>query len=208
MAFFKSGPRLPRAASPSLPRLCAALGFSLLALSACGTGPAPDTYDLSSLTPEISAPARKRQLLVTEPTAVKALDSEQIVVRVGGGEIQYLSKAQWADRLPRLVQARLVEALEKTGKLAGVGKPGQGLAIDDQVVTDIRSFEIVTGGSSVARVEISVKLLNDRNGTIRAQQSFSAETPAGSGNPAFVKALDTAFAAVTDEIVTWVLKSL
>lgn len=184
------------------------LSLVTLLLSGCGTGPAPDTYDLTALSPAISAPARKRQVLVTEPSAVKALNSEQIVVRLGASEIQYLSKAQWADRLPKLVQARLVEALEGTGKLSGVGTPGQGLAIDDQIVSDIRAFEIVTGGSSVARVEISVKLLNDRNGTIRAQRSFSAEVPAGSGNPSFVKALDKAFRSVTDEIVAWTVASL
>lgn len=188
----------------------AGLGLVLmgLLLAGCGTGPAPDTYDLKALTGDVSAPKRNRQVLVTEPTAVKALNSDQIVVRLAGAEIQYLAKAQWADRLPKLVQARLVEALENTGKLSGVGTPGQGLAIDDQVVTDIRSFEIATNGSSRARVEISVKLLNDRNGTIRAQQTFAAEAPAGSGNPAFIKALDTAFGQVTNEIVEWVLKEL
>lgn len=185
-----------------------ALLLAGLALAGCGTGPAPDTYDLTALTPSVSAPARKRQVLVTEPSVVKALNSELIVVRLGGAEIQYLAKAQWADRLPKLVQARLVQALEGTGKLSGVGTPGQGLAIDDQIVSDIRAFEIVTGGSSVARVEISVKLLNDRNGTIRAQKSFAAEVPAGSGNPAFIKALDRAFGSVTDDIVAWVLASL
>lgn len=185
-----------------------ALLMAGLMLTGCGTGPAPDTFDLSTPKASVSAPARKRQVLVTEPTAVKALDSDQIVVRVGGDEIQYLAKAQWSDRLPRLVQARLVQSLENTGKLAGVGKPGQGLAIDDQIVSDIRAFEIVTTSNSMARVEISVKLLNDRNGTVRAQQSFSAEVPAGSGNPSFVKAMDRGFAAVTDDIVAWVLKEL
>ena len=185
-----------------------ALLLTGLVLAGCGSGPTPDTYDLKSLTGEVSAPRKNRQVLVTEPTAVKALNSDQVVVRLGGAEIQYLAKAQWADRLPRLVQARLVEALENTGKLAGVGTPGQGLAIDDQIVSDIRSFEIVTNGASRARVEISVKLLNDRNGTIRAQRTFSAEAPAGSGNPAFIKALDVAFASVTNDIVAWVLKLL
>ena len=191
-------------------RVRKALSVSVLGLvlASCGTGPAPDTYDLTALSPTVSAPVRKKQVLVTEPSAVKALDSEQIVVRIGGAEIQYLSKAQWADRLPKLVQARLVQALEGTGKLAGVGTPGQGLAIDDQIVSDIRSFEIVTGGTSMARVEISVKILNDRNGTIRAQKTFSAEVPAGSGNPSFIKALDRAFGSVTDDIVGWVLATL
>ena len=48
----------------------------------------------------------------------------------------------WGDKLPRIVQSKLVEAFENSGKLGGVGMPGQGLAIDYQIVTDIRSFEI------------------------------------------------------------------
>lgn len=189
-------------------RTATGLVLTGLMLVGCGTGPTPGTYDLKAQTAAVSAPKRDRQVLVTEPTAVKALDSDRIVIRLGGAEIQYLAKAQWADRLPRLVQARLVEALENTGKLSGVGTPGQGLAIDDQVVTDIRAFEIDTDGSSRARVEISVKLLNDRNGSIRAQQTFAAEAPAGSGNPAFVRALDVAFGEVANDIVAWVLRTL
>lgn len=185
-----------------------AVGLVLALLSGCGTASVPDTYDLSAMATDTTAPARNRQVLVTEPTAVKALDSDQIVVRLSGSEIQYLAKAQWADRLPRLVQARLVQALENTGKLAGVGKPGEGLAIDDQIVTDIRAFEIVGGSGAVARVELSVKLLNDRNGAIRAQRTFHADTPAGSGNSAFVKALDRSFAKVSGDIVAWVLTTL
>ena len=200
--------RKPAGVTPATGRASASLCLLALLLSGCGTGPAPDTYDLSSLKTTVSAPARKRQVLVPEPTAVKALDSDRIVIRLGGAEIQYLAGAQWADRLPRLVQARLVNALENTGKLSGVGKPGQGLAIDDQIVSDIRAFEVVTNGSSVARVEISVKILNDRNGTIRAQQTFHAEAAAGSGNPAFVRGMDAAFASVTADIVSWVLTSL
>lgn len=184
------------------------LGLMLGLLTGCGTASVPDTYDLSAMASDVTAPAKHRQVLVTEPTAMKALDSDQIVVRLSGSEIQYLAKAQWADRLPRLVQARLVQALENTGKLSGVGKPGEGLAIDDQIVTDIRAFEIVGGSGSVARVALSVKILNDRNGAIRAQRTFEASVPAGTGNASFVKALDRAFATVSGDIVGWVLKTL
>ena len=84
----------------------------------------------------------------------------------------------------------------------------QGLAIDYQVVSDIRSFEIDTA-KNLANIEISVKLLNDRNGTVKAQEVFrSSARVSGSGNANFVKALDQAFAAATREIVAWTLKSL
>lgn len=182
-----------------------------LGLAACGTKAVNDTFDLTASVSDIStaASARNRQLLVADPSALKALDSEQILVRVSGAEIRYLSKSQWSDRLTRVVQSKLVEAFENTGRLGGVGKPGQGLAIDFQLITDVRAFEISADGGDRGVVEISAKLLNDRNGTVRAQKVFRAEAPSsGSDNAAYVAALDQAFARVTGEIVAWTLQSI
>ncbi|PWE56592.1 ABC transporter [Metarhizobium album] len=178
-------------------------------LTGCGGGAKNDTFDLNTAVSADGPAARNRQILVPEPTALSALGSDQVMVRVSTSEIQYLSKAQWSDKLPRMVQAKLVEAFEDTGKLGGVGKPGQGLAIDYQIVSDIRAFEINTAGRR-ANVEISVKILNDRNGTVIAQKIFSAASPvAGSaGNTAFIRALDAAFATVTAEIVDWTLRAI
>ncbi|TNM64808.1 ABC-type transport auxiliary lipoprotein family protein [Aliirhizobium smilacinae] len=178
-------------------------------VTGCGTKANNDTFDLS-LTPATAGPtARNRQILVPEPTAVKMLDSEQVVVRVSPSEVQYLANSRWGDRLPRLVQSKLVEAFENSGRVGGVGKPGQGLAIDYQVVTDIRAFEVTTGGSRVANVEISAKILNDRNGSVRAQSVFKGTSPVrGTKNSDFVEALDRAYAKVGGEIVDWALKSM
>ncbi len=179
-------------------------------LAGCGGGAKNDTFDLSvSPAPATQARSLKgRQLLVAEPTALKALDSENIVVRLSNSEVQYLANSQWSDRLPRMVQSKLVEAFQDTGRLGGVGRPGQGLAIDYQVVTDIRAFEVDTK-NNVANIEISVQLLNDRNGTVRAQDVFRASARvSGTGNANLVKALDSAFAAASREIVAWTLKAL
>lgn len=178
-------------------------------VSGCGTKANNDTFDLS-LTPATAGPSVKnRQILVPEPTAVKMLDSEQVVVRVSPSEVQYLANSRWGDRLPRLVQSKLVEAFENSGRVGGVGKPGQGLAIDYQIVTDIRAFEVTTGGSRVANVEISAKILNDRNGSVRAQSVFKGTSAVrGSENSDFVEALDRAYAKVGGEIVDWALKSM
>ncbi len=178
-------------------------------LAGCGTTAKNDTYDLSAASVDGTGPsAKNKQILIADPTALKALNSEQIVIRVSPSEIQYLARSQWSDTLPRMVQSKLVEAFENSGKLGGVGKPGQGLAIDYQVVSDIRSFEIDAASGNKAVVEISVKILNDRNGTVRAQQVFRATAAAGGDNAGFVKGLDRAFTAVTDQIVGWTLKSI
>lgn len=179
-------------------------------LAGCGGTAKNDTFDLSvSAAPVTRGPVlRSRQLLIADPTALKALDSENILVRLSGSEVQYLANSQWSDRLPRMVQSKLVEAFEDTGRLGGVGRPGQGLAIDYQVVTDIRAFEVDTA-KNLANIEISVKLLNDKNGTVKAQQVFqSSARVSGSGNANLVKALDSAFADASRDIVAWTLKSL
>lgn len=180
----------------------------LVGLAGCGTAAKNDTFDLSGSVTGSGPAARGRQILVQQPTALKALDSEQIVVRVAPSQIQYLSRAQWGDKLPRLVQSKLVETYENSGKLGGVGVPGQGLAIDYQLVTDIRSFEIDTSGGSRAVVEISAKIVNDRNGSVRAQRVFRQVVPAGGSNEALVKGLDRAFSSVSAEIVNWTLQTI
>ncbi len=65
------------------------------------------------------------------------------------------------------------------------------------MITELRAFEISTDGAATAVVEIFAKILDDRNGTVRKQQAFRAVVPVrGAGNPAFVAALDAAFARV------------
>lgn len=193
--------------APARVALAAALGLVLSGCAALpGGGPAPlDTFELTA--PSGGVEARRgggRQILVPEPTALKALDGQDIVIKPAPGSIQFLKGAQWSDRLPRVVQAKLAEALQRSGRFGGVGRPGQGLAIDYQVIVEIRSFEVEVGGADRARVALFVKLLNDRNGTVRASRLFEATSPvSGSGNDAFVAALDRAFNQAAEEIVTW-----
>jgi cholesterol transport system auxiliary component len=185
------------------------VGFLAALLAGCssiGGAEKLNTYDLTG--PEkVSAGPRKGkvQVLVTEPTALKALDSENIVVREGAGQIQYLAGAQWGDRLPKIVQARLIEAFERSGRFGGIGRPGEGLAIDYQIITDIRAFGVQDG---VAQIEIAAKLLNDRNGVVRGSKVFSASVNAGTGPDALVSALDQAFSEVAKELVIWAGKNL
>ena len=181
-----------------------------LGLSACGSKATNDTFDITAAAEvKSNIPARSRQLLIADPSALKALDSEQVLVRVSPSEIRYLSKSQWSDKLTRMVQAKLVETFENTGKLDGVGKPGQGLAIDYQLISDVRAFEIDTVGADRGVVEISVKLLDDRNGSVKAQQVFRAsETATGTSNEAYIRAMDRAFGRVSAEIVAWTLSKI
>jgi cholesterol transport system auxiliary component len=191
--------------SKTFPTIALALALGLGGCAALpGGGPAPlDTFELSA--PQVAAQRHsRRQILIAEPAALKALDGQNIVIKTGARAIQYLKGAQWADRLPLIVQARLAQTFQNAGSFAGVGKPGEGLAIDYQVISEIRSFEIRADQGERAEVEIFVRLLNDRNGEVRAARSFSASAAvAGAGNKAYVDALDAAFGKAAADIVRW-----
>jgi cholesterol transport system auxiliary component len=108
-----------------------------------------------------------------------------------------------------VVQARLAEAFQKSGKFGGVGRPGDGLAIDYQISIDIRAFEIRATGGQTAHVEFFVRILNDRNGVVRASRGFEASAPVvGTGNDAFVAALDNAFAEAAESLVNWTVRTI
>ncbi|WP_180901306.1 ABC-type transport auxiliary lipoprotein family protein [Martelella soudanensis] len=189
-----------------------ALGLLAAGVSGCALRPAPDTFDLSAQpvvafnTPK----ALRSQLLVPTPSAIQVLNNRGIVVRLGGAELRYLAGAQWSDQLPVVIQAQLVAGLENTGLFAGVGMPGQGLAIDYQVVVEVREFAIDAAGPGSANVELSVKLLDDRTGIVRAQRLFSASAAvnASASSAVLVAALDDAFSKVQSEIVAWIASTL
>lgn len=184
--------------------VCAGLVVGCAAVTG-GQVASSDTYELA--VPQVSQDSAVRrgvQILIPEPSALKAVDSENIVIKTDPLIIQYLDEAQWSDRLPKLVQQRLADAFANSGRFGGVGLPGQGLAIDYQIITEIRSFA-VDATSGRADVEISAKLLNDRNGSIIASRVFEASAPVSSnGNRAFVGALDSAFSQVADDMIGWV----
>ncbi|TCT40861.1 ABC-type transport auxiliary lipoprotein family protein [Martelella mediterranea] len=184
-------------------------GLVVATLSGCALRPNNDTFDLTASAGTVSAErvrARNLQILVPKPSALQALDSRNIVVRLGGSEIRYLGQAQWSDQLPSIIQARLVAGLENTGLFGGVGMPGQGLAIDYRVIVEVREFAVDATGPGAANVTLSVKLLNDRTGVVTAQRLFSTSVAvnASSSNGVLVSALDRAFADAQTEIVAWI----
>jgi cholesterol transport system auxiliary component len=147
-------------------------------------------------------------LIVAEPTALSALDGDRIVVRPAPGEAAALPDAQWQDRLPKLVQARLVQSFENANLMRRVGLPADKLAGDYVLVSALRAFDLSAADQS-AVVEIAVKIVGERSGRIGAAHVFRATVPAPSmEGPAAVAALNAAFAKVAKEIVLWTARTV
>ncbi|GGB37116.1 ABC transporter [Roseibium aquae] len=187
----------------------ALVGGSLL-LSACSSSGPVALYGLSAAA-DPGAPGRRSsaQVLVTRPRALKALDTEYIAVAEPGPIYSYFPNVAWADSLPSVVQSKIVETLQNTNRLRGVGMPGDGLLIDYQLQTELRAFELRVGGSSRALVEIAAKLVNDRNGRTVASRVFRVESSAGTTDPdRAVAALNRSADQVFSQIAEWTLQSI
>ncbi|HEV7326470.1 MAG TPA: ABC-type transport auxiliary lipoprotein family protein [Bosea sp. (in: a-proteobacteria)] len=192
--------------SPSLLRgrlraLSIAIAGSLV-LAGCGGGPAPTTYDLSAPRDFGRIGGGGGVLIVAQPTAVQALDSDRLIVKDSSGALSFLGGAQWADRVPNLVQTRLIQTFENGSRIAAVGRPGERIVPDFQLNTDIRAFNI-DAASGQAVVEITAKLIGDRTGKVQRAKLFSARVPAGAEGAGAAQALDQALSQVLIQIARW-----
>ena len=180
-----------------LPVLLAGLPFSLLA--ACSSAPLA-TYDLTAASDGFAARGGPGQLAILRPDATLPTDSDRIVVRADTLSVAYLAGAQWVDKLPALVQTRLIESFQNAHLLRAVGRPG--MLADFSLQTSIRRFEL-DAARSEATVEISAQILG-QSGRIIAGRLFSGTVPVASSDPAVVAAaLDAALARVMRDIVIW-----
>ncbi len=185
------------------------LGLGVLVTGCASSTPSAyygiEAADVGGLTGRSS----RVQLLVASPRALKALDTSYIAVVDKGPVYSYFPGSAWADTLPNVVQLKLVETLQNTNRLRGVGLPGDGLLIDYQLQSEIRAFELRLGSGNRGVVEISARIVNDRNGRTVATKVFRAATPAGATSvDKAVEAMNRSADRVFAEIAAWTLQNV
>jgi phospholipid/cholesterol/gamma-HCH transport system substrate-binding protein len=161
-------------------------------------------YDLTvPRTPAVPEKTLAAQLVIPDPTALAALDTEKIQSTSAGGVTSALPDAQWSDTLPRLLQMKIIRSFEDAKALAGVSRPLEGLIADFQLFIDIRKFQVLVSPALTAEVEFAGKVV-DNKGRIVATRVFHATAPAAAdGAPAAAAALDQAFGKAAADLVLW-----
>jgi cholesterol transport system auxiliary component len=169
---------------------------------AAGSRP-PTTYDLVA-THSFAGTKKPAhwQLVVYEPTATSALDTSRLMVRPQADQVSYYKGIAWSDRLPRLVQTRMIETFQNSGAVKAVSSSTGQYAL----ATELRSFQIdVTSGRAAAEIDIFAKLVNVSTGRVVATKGFSARVPAASDAPGdAIAALNQAFTEVLQDTTAWV----
>ena len=158
------------------------------------------------------APAREIEtplpvvIMIAEPDATAALDTNRVALKPSDLELQYYVGARWVDRATRLIQNHLIAAL--SGTVKDVGTEAMTLAADYRVQTNLAAFEAVYDGKKIptARVVLEAKLFSRTPLALRERRTFSAEVAAASDRQAaIINAFDRATGEVTAEFVDWVL---
>ena len=167
------------------------------------SGSPPTTFDLTAPSQKVLGGSIAGQVVVAEPVAIQVLEADRILVKDGAGAVSFLGGGQWADRLPRLIQSRLIQTFENASRLKAVSRPGERISADYVLTTEIRAFQI-EAATGEAVVTLSVKVVNDRSGRISSARVFTARAPVGAIDPVnAAQALDKALSVVFLDIVRW-----
>ena len=166
------------------------------------------TYDLRA--PQnlgIPVKAIKGQLVIPEPTAVAMLETQRMLFSPAK-DFPGFADFLWADSLPKLLQARLLDAFENYDianaplRSADVGQA------DFQLLIDLRRFDIALDSGPAAKIALSARLL-DKSGKVIASRLFEESQKLDQIEPAAaVAAFNDAFGRIAKEVIGWTVQTL
>jgi ABC-type uncharacterized transport system auxiliary subunit len=142
------------------------------------------------------------QLVIAQPSAVLAIDSQKILAQTGATASQTLAEAQWSDNVPKLVLRKMLQSFENA-KFDKVESEDDAFTSDAKLLIDIRSFFVEPEAKGVV-IEMTAKLLVD--GKVAGSETFRQTRPADPANAVAVAgAFDAAFQQVASDMVVWTL---
>jgi phospholipid/cholesterol/gamma-HCH transport system substrate-binding protein len=166
------------------------------------------TYDLRA-SQGFAAPSKpiKGQLALPEPTAVAMLETQRMLFSPTG-DVAGFADFQWADAVPKLLQARLIESFENYDiahaplRTADIGQA------DFQLLIDVRRFQVAVDSGPTAEIGLSARIV-DKDGKVIASRLFEESQKFDKLEPqATVSAFDTAFGRIANGMIAWTVQAL
>jgi phospholipid/cholesterol/gamma-HCH transport system substrate-binding protein len=169
--------------------------------------PAKITYDLRAL--QNPGPVGKivnAQWAIPEPTAIAMLETQRFLFEPAQ-DYPGFAEALWADALPKLVQARLIESFENYDiahaplRLADIGQT------DFQLLIDVRRFRIAVDSKPAAEIALSARIV-DKNGKVVAARLFEESEKFDQVAPAAAAAaFSEAFGRIAKSMIAWTIEA-
>jgi phospholipid/cholesterol/gamma-HCH transport system substrate-binding protein len=165
-------------------------------------------YDLASPQSFVSPKKTlKGQVTIPEPTAIVMLDTQRILFSPNR-DAQGFADVQWADSIPKLLQAKLIQSFENYDIANAPLRSMDGLDADYQLLIDIRSFQIRGDPDASAVIEFSARILA-KTGRLVASRVFLQSRKLDKVDPlSAVAAFNDAFDSIATELITWTADAL
>jgi phospholipid/cholesterol/gamma-HCH transport system substrate-binding protein len=170
--------------------------------------PAKITYDLRALPNQ--GPAGKTvnvQWAIPEPTAVAMLETQRFLFSPAQ-DVPGFAEAMWADSLPKLLQARLIESFENYDLAHAPMRVADNGQTEFQLLIDVRRFRIAVDSKPSAEIALSARIV-DKNGKIVAARLFEeSEKFDQVAPPEAVVAFSDAFGRIAKNMIAWTMEAL
>jgi phospholipid/cholesterol/gamma-HCH transport system substrate-binding protein len=173
------------------------------------TAPPPKiTYDLRALkNPGPLGKTVNAQWAIPEPTAVAMLQTQRFLFEPSQ-DYPGFAEALWADALPKLLQARLIDSFENYDiahaplRVADIGQS------DFQLLIDVRRFRIAVESRPTAEIALSARIV-DKTGKVVAARLFEeSEKFDQVAPPAAAAAFSEAFGRIAKGMIAWTAGTL
>ena len=149
----------------------------------------------------------KGQVAIPLPTAEVMLTTQKMLFSPSHDYPDFQT-FQWADSIPQMLQAKLIQSFENYDIAHAPLRPIDGLDVEDQLLIDVRAFEIKTDPELTVDIGLSARILA-KNGHLVAYRVFQQSRKLDKLDPlAAVAAFDGAFAGLATDLVAWTADQL
>ena len=151
------------------------------------------------------------QLQVANPGAEAALDTTRIALSRSPTSLDYFADAAWTDRLPSVLQARLVDSFDNAHRVIAVAGEASAAHGDAILTIALRHFEADYGADATPqwRVELTADLIDATDRKVIATRIFAGTATAPHNDmAAIVATADQTWRGVAHQIVDWTADNL
>ena len=149
----------------------------------------------------------KGLITIPEPTAAVMLQTQRMLFSPSG-EPPAFADMQWSDSIPKMLQAKLIQGFENYDIDHAPLRSMDGLEADDQLLIDLRTFQIKSDPDFTAEIGFSARILA-KDGHVVASRVFVQHQKFDKLDPASASAaFDDGFKSIATELITWTAGAL
>lgn len=184
-----------------------------LGLSGCiSLLPEQEPSTLYRLSPTLSNDAPNLEgghiVQVERPIAARALSGDRLAIEMSGGQLAYMSGANWVSPAPDLVQELIIDTIDLSVEGLTAARPEDGVSTRYEIHTELRHFEAIydngTNSAPLIKVAMRVRLIDEHARSLVGVRTVEGRQRADSNRQgAIVAAYNVAATQAASQLAEW-----